>query len=225
MEISARNLVPVPDVIPIFPLAGTVLLPGEVLPLHIFETRYRDMVRDSLATHRVIGMVQPQRGHEEALAGSPPVRPVGCAGVIAKHFKLPDGRYLIWLLGLRSFRVTEEMASLTAYRQVRAERLPESPDAGDDEALSLRRILLAALPALSDEPSERGDDLAADLKTIGDDHLIVATVQALGLGAEERQALLELSSLSDRYRLLRAEAEERLHRPQAGRLLGTPYIH
>ncbi len=212
-DIRTPAAVAVPDVIPIFPLPGTVLLPGELLPLHIFEPRYRDMVRDALSTHRVIGMVQPARGHEGALAGSPPVRAVGCAGAIAKHFQLPDGRYLIWLLGLRRFRIVDELPALTRYRQVRASKPEEDRDPASEDATALRRVLLAALPTLPDPPNSPEDDVAAGLEAADGVHLVVAAAQALALGAEERQALLEMSSCSDRFRFLRAEAEERLHPP------------
>jgi len=65
-----ERMIHVPDVIPIFPLPRVVLLPGEVLPLHVFELRYTDLVRDAIASHRVIGMVEVMPGFEDDLPTS-----------------------------------------------------------------------------------------------------------------------------------------------------------
>src|SRR5260370_32604395 len=84
--------------IPLFPLPGVVLLPGTLLPLHIFEPRYRAMVADALAGDRTIGMAMLKRGWEESDA-DPPIRLVGGAGEIVESERLEDGRYNILLEG------------------------------------------------------------------------------------------------------------------------------
>src|SRR5690349_21911407 len=81
-----------PPTIPIFPLPNVVLFPNVFLPLHIFESRYREMVKDALASDRIIGMVLLQPGYEANYEGRPRVYPVGCAGVITHSEPLPDGR-------------------------------------------------------------------------------------------------------------------------------------
>ena len=96
----AEGTVLVPDTIPLFPLPRTVLLPGELLPLHVFEERYRAMVREAVVGHRVIGIVAVAPGHEEEHLDAPPLEEVGCVGFVAQHRELDDGRFLIWLVGL-----------------------------------------------------------------------------------------------------------------------------
>ena len=86
-----------PEVVPVFPLAGTLLLPRAMLPLHIFEPRYRAMVRDSLRGDGLIGMIQPLRGGDDI---NPPVFDIGCLGKIVGSKSLDDGRYLISLQGV-----------------------------------------------------------------------------------------------------------------------------
>ncbi len=201
----------VPDVIPIFPLAGTVLLPGEVMPLHIFEPRYRDMVRDALEGQGIIGMIQPRRGFEEDLAGSPPVREIGCAGVIARHFELPDGRFIIWLLGVEAFRICDELKALTRYRQVRIgpahRRGVEEVSGGTAE---LRSFVTSALALLLERAEGAADLSAQDLAEANDEQLIAAGAHVLGLSGERKQALLETADLVDRFLLLHAAIDERL---------------
>ena len=107
-----------PPTIPIFPLPNVVLFPNVFLPLHIFESRYREMVKDALASDRIIGMVLLQPGYEANYEGRPPVYPVGCAGVITHSEPLPDGRFNIVLHGSNRFRVMlseDEYARLVKY--------------------------------------------------------------------------------------------------------------
>jgi Lon protease-like protein len=82
-----------PSIIPLFPLPNVVLFPNVVLPLHIFEARYREMTADALKGDRIIGMVLLRPGWEGSYEGRPPIYDVGCAGVITHAEKLEDGRY------------------------------------------------------------------------------------------------------------------------------------
>ena len=197
-----------PDVIPIFPLPGTVLLPSEIMPLHIFEPRYRDMVRDALGGHKIIGMVQPMPGFEEEISGEPPVRPVGCAGFIAKHLELPDGRFLIWLLGVDKFRIDEELHTLTRYRQVRIVR--DSAFAGresPEDCSPLREWLLSSVPLFISEDRAKLDALVEELSALDDHQLVAVSCRLLGLSGELKQRLLEARELEERYRLLHEAVE------------------
>ncbi len=211
--------VAVPEVIPIFPLVHTVLLPGELMPLHIFERRYRDMVRDALASHRIIGMVQieGEEGEPESLESMkrPPIRGVGCAGIIARHHELTGGRYLIWLLGVQEFRVAEELQTLTRYRQVRIDPLSTEGRGSESSVESLRFDLLAALPLFLEGPAEKVVTVIRELAKGEDDQLIVVAAMALRLGPEAKQALLEARSIPERFRLLKGSLEERLKRRPA----------
>lgn len=202
----------VPGVLPIFPLPQTVLLPGEVLPLHVFEPRYRELVRDALAGHRIFGVVAIEPGHEGDQPGDPPVRGVGCAGLIIRHVELPGGRYLVWLLGISRFAIREELPSLTRYRQVRVETGPlalgprEEAPGGD----ALRLDLLAALPVLAEGGAERTAPLVQVLARVDDDQLVAGMAQLLEVEPGLRQALLEASSARERMRLLKEEVDLKL---------------
>src|SRR3954469_5122290 len=126
------------DLLPLFPLPTVVLFPNVFLPLHIFEPRYREMVADSLAGDRVIGMVLLRPGWERNYEGRPAVYPVGCSGVITHFEKLADGRYNIILRGLRRFRLPEKDHS-PSDRLAIVEPLIERDLAADDRAVVRRQ--------------------------------------------------------------------------------------
>lgn len=113
--------------LPIFPLPGTELFPGSVLPLHVFETRYRDMVRDVLADRKLMAVARLKPGFEEDYDGRPPVHHVCGAGVIVQHSRRADGRYDILLRGLARVRIVREHPPATRYRVVQAALLPDLP--------------------------------------------------------------------------------------------------
>lgn len=112
-------------VVPLFPLANVWLFPGAILPLHIFEPRYREMIEDSLdgPGRLVLGTVM--EGHEEHLTGAPPVYPVAGLGEIGRHDRLPDGRFVIILVGLARVRLNEIESDRT-YRKVEIEPVLET---------------------------------------------------------------------------------------------------
>ncbi len=200
---ASEETVQVPDVIPIFPLPRVVLLPGEVLPLHIFEPRYRDLVRDAVATDKVMGIVEVLPGHENELPGSPPVRNVGSVGLIASHEELPDGRYLLWLLGLERFRIEEELQSETLYRKVRVtyEPTPESPKRLA-EIRQLRQELRTLLPGLVDLADQAKDQFLRHLADVSDAQLIALCCQILEVPSDRKQQILEADSVSARFLML-----------------------
>ena len=94
-----------PTEIPIFPLPNVVLFPSALIPLHIFEPRYRALVADALESERLIGMVMLRPGWETQYDGVPDVYPIGCAGFITHADRLPDGRFNIMLRGMEKFRI------------------------------------------------------------------------------------------------------------------------
>ena len=124
----------------VFPLASVVLFPGTGLPLHIFEPRYREMVRDALGGDQVIAMAQPEPSADPT-DPSPRLRPLCCVGVIAFHEALPDGRSNIVLQGVARARLLEELSSGRLYRTVGAQVLPDAPYSGP-EVEQLRQALL-----------------------------------------------------------------------------------
>ena len=124
--------------VPLFPLPNVVLFPRVFLPLHIFEPRYREMVRDALAGDRIIGMVLLRDAGAAGDVHNPAVFPTGCAGLITHCERLPDGRYNIVLRGLYKFRVVEEDRS-RSYRRASVETLAE-PDDADGLREARRRL-------------------------------------------------------------------------------------
>lgn len=186
-----------PPIIPVFPLPNVVLFPNVFLPLHIFEPRYREMVREALGSDRMIGMVLLKPGWEHDYEGRPEVYPVGCAGLITHVERLADGEYNIILRGLEKFRIAGEEPG-GSFRRAHVQPLLEIlPDGHRDPVRLVRRRLesLMAPPLAS---------LAVDQKlpgTMPDEDLVNALAQYLDLEPIEKQALLEKEGL-----LARAEA-------------------
>lgn len=186
-------------VIPVFPLSGVLLLPRGHLPLNIFEPRYLDMVRDAMASERLIGMVQPRgslRGKRPALYD------VGCVGRISAFEETEDGRYLITLTGISRFRILSELTTVTAYRQVEVDYAPFSHDRTDSATLAepLRAELLARLEVYLDDHGLRADWNA--VRNAVDEMLVNAIAMLCPFDAVEKQALLEAPTIAERAQAL-----------------------
>ena len=117
----------------VFPLPSAVLFPHAALPLHIFEPRYRALVKDALAGDKVMALSQLQPGWESQYGERPPMQPMMCAGLIIWHEELPDGRYNILLQGVARARLLEELPSQNPYREVRVQLLPDGEYQGPEE--------------------------------------------------------------------------------------------
>lgn len=141
--------------VPVFPLPGAFLFPGQLMPLHIFEPRYRAMIEDSLdrSGRLVIGTVL--EANRADLPDRPPIHPIAGVGEIARHEKLPDGRFLIWLVGLGRARI-EETDSEHAYRLVRVQPLAEI-EASAGEVAELSPRVLEAIRARTGSDFEVGE--------------------------------------------------------------------
>lgn len=129
-------------VVPMFPLPDVFLFPGTVMPLHVFEPRYRQMIEDSLDGPGRIVMAAVLDGHRDDLGGSPPVHTIAGLGSIAQHERLPDGRFLIWLAGLARVLI-REVPSDRLYRKVEALVLREVPVEAGAEARLRNELVLA----------------------------------------------------------------------------------
>jgi uncharacterized protein len=112
------------DLIAIFPLPNVIFFPQTLLPLHIFEPRYRQMVQDTIATKQLIGMFLLEDGWQENYYGNPSIHSVGCAGEMIHVETLPDGKFDIVLRGLYRVRPIEVVQEFP-YRKARMEVLPE----------------------------------------------------------------------------------------------------
>jgi Lon protease-like protein len=184
-----------PARIPLFPLAGAILFPRAQLPLHIFEPRYRDMVRDALAGPGRIGVIQPSGDGEP-----PPLYRTGCVGEIVGAEELDDGRYNIVLHGSARFRMIAERDLGTAYRQADVDLA--AFDDSEPEPLAL------ALRADVEREAKRFGDalgLAVDWGAVGqldDEMLVNAIAQVAPFDNGAKQALLEEQSLAGRADLV-----------------------
>src|SRR3979411_154071 len=130
MPINAdyRGPAELPEIIPVFPLPGALLLPRGQMPLNIFEPRYLAMVDDSLRDgHRLIGMIQPDAAHTRHQTVPARLR-VACVARITQLAEAGDGRYILELTGIARFKVKEEIAALTAYRQCKVDSFPYLDD-------------------------------------------------------------------------------------------------
>jgi Lon protease-like protein len=112
------------DLIAIFPLPNVIFFPKTLLPLHIFEPRYRQMVQDTIATKQLIGMFLLEDGWQENYHGNPTIHSIGCAGEMIHVETLPDGKFDIVLRGLYRVRPIEVVQEFP-YRKARVEVLPE----------------------------------------------------------------------------------------------------
>ncbi|MEY4674298.1 MAG: hypothetical protein RL148_2082 [Planctomycetota bacterium] len=184
--------------VPMFPLQEVLLFPGQILPLHIFEPRYRQMVEDSLDGPGRIVMATIRPGMVAA-AGSPPaVLPVAGIGEIVRHEKLPDGRFLVWLLGLQRVRI-EEVASDRLYRKVRCVPFEEVPVAAGESGDLCERLRAAAalrLPRKLQVPEQAGPGLLTDL-----------LLQTLGAPQHFVAEIFSESNVAERARMALAAAE------------------
>lgn len=113
------------DQVPLFPLPNVVLFPRAILPLHIFEFRYREMTADVIAGNRLVAMALLRPGWEKDYHGRPPIEPVVCVGRLLNYEQLPDGKYNFLLQGARRATIQRELAD-RPYRYARLETLPET---------------------------------------------------------------------------------------------------
>ena len=205
-----------PDVIPVFPLTGALLLPRGQMPLNIFEPRYMAMIDDALkAGHRLIGMIQPDTAHPGS-EEKPNLYKIGCVGRITQLAESGDGRYLIQLTGVVRFRVEDELTAMTPYRQCRVRYVPFvddfTPRKGEDEVD--RKSLLAALTGFL-----KANNLKADwdgIENAPNEALVNALAMMSPYGPAEKQALLEAPDLKTRAELLVAMTEIELAKKIAG---------
>jgi Lon protease-like protein len=195
-----------PEILAVFPLTGTLLLPGTVLPLHIFELRYRNMVEDALGAAKVFGMIQPfvPRQDGRPMPGadkeSPNLYRVGCAGYIEKWERSPDGRYMVQLRGINCFRTEEELPLHRGYRRVKA-NYGVFTNSQDQEGWRCDRSALNG--ALAEYGKAQGFQIEiSQLEKIGDCDLINGLAVALPLHPAEKQALLEALSPGERETIL-----------------------
>ncbi len=186
--------------IPVFPLPDVVFFPGTALPLHVFETRYRAMVKDALAADRTIAVALLQPGWERQYAGNPACFAVATAGTIEELATTQDGRYYFKLAGSVRVRLGEVVRD-APYRLVRAEEIPENPvDESDPEIRSRKLDLLATQVCLMRELTGNDSPSLVFDERMGFAAAVNGACAGLPAEAAIRQALLELDDLKERHR-------------------------
>jgi Lon protease-like protein len=184
--------------LPIFPLRGAVLFPGTVLPLHVFEERYRALARDALATHRTLAIAHVPDPLAD-LAGNPPIAELAGVGSIVDHRELSDGRFHLVLLGRARVRL-DELSFRAPYRRAVAtvlEATPQPVAAVHVAALHGAITAFAALVRARDKtfalhlPEDASPSALAD-----------ACAQQLIIDPLERQRVLEAVDARTRVRIV-----------------------
>ncbi|MGA2792299.1 MAG: LON peptidase substrate-binding domain-containing protein [Roseiarcus sp.] len=190
-----------PTIIPIFPLAGALLLPRRPLPLSIFEPRYLAMVDDTLGGERLIGIIQPSDA-EGASDLSPELCAIGCVGRLTQFAEAGDGRCFITLTGVARFRLIEDAPAATPYRQARVDFSRFSSDfrEGEGESAVDRPSLLTALRQFAEANQFKVD--WDDINKASNEALVNGLSMLSPYGSKEKQALLEASDLKARADML-----------------------
>jgi Lon protease-like protein len=194
----------VPEIIPVFPLPAALLLPRADMPLNIFEPRYLAMVEAAIAGDRVIGMLQPDETATPCARG-PMLRPVGCCGRIVSFAETGDGRYMITLTGIARFRIVDELACNTPFRQCRVTTKPFAVDFTAEETAVDRDAVLRTFRAWLD-----AHKFDVDWESVGrasNETLVNALAMMAPFGPAEKQALLEAPDLRARAETLVALTE------------------
>lgn len=221
MSVTDRYRKPtdLPDILPIFPLQGCILLPRSTLPLNVFEPRYLEMLDDVLAGDRLIGIVQPKECSEDEESPpdkSAPLRRTGGVGRLTAFSETDDGRILITLAGVARFDMLNEVQSDKPYRCARVTYEPYAPDfirGHGQEAVDWPRLLSVLKTYLT------ARQMTADWESIerSPAELLVNTLSMISpYGPEEKQALLEARSLKERAEVLMALAQMELAAPEDG---------
>jgi Lon protease-like protein len=220
---------PAPTVLPVFPLTGSLLLPGNLLPLNVFEPRYRNMVADVLAGERCIGMIQPVVPRQDnwvemaQAADNPELYRIGCAGRIERCEPQPDGRYLILLRGVGRFRIVRELPLFRGYRQVEADYSEFPADAAEPGSVLDPARMLHALRTFAEAHEMDFDfDLLGSLPGVT---LLNGLAAALPFPPAEKQALLEAAGPMEREELLLTLMGMGLDFPTTDEYYSPPTVH
>lgn len=192
----------------VFPLPNVVLFPHLVVPLHVFEPRYRELVRDALATDGVLAMAQLSPGWQGDYEGRPELEPMVCAGIIVWHEEHADGRYDLLLQGVVRAKVISELAPEKRYREIEAELLPDPPYTGPEEE-ALRQSVFQLSGGLPPPVAEGLLHLAA---TSQGGALADVVAGTLSQDPDRRSALFEERDVQRRLREANQDVGELLAR-------------
>jgi uncharacterized protein len=209
-----HTIAELPDVLPVFPLSGALLLPRAELPLNIFEDRYLQMFNEAMTTHRLIGMIQPEPGDG---SDKPTLSRIGCAGRISSFTETDDNRLLIGLSGVCRFEVVKEQKVKTPWRQCKVSFDGFAADlVTDNQARSVNRdAVISAFRQYLE-----ANDMSAnwdEVEKVSTENLVNTLSQMAPYPAREKQALLEAPDLQSRADMLIALTELALNRQAKGK--------
>ena len=190
-----------PQTLPLFPLAGAILLPRGMIALNVFEPRYLNMVDDALGGERLIGMIQPASGDEDA--ATPQLSAVGTVGRITAFNETDDGRYLITLTGICRFDLEQELEAGTPYRQAIVNYEPFADDFAAAPGRSIDRV--GMIGSLKTYAALHGFDVDwQSVEQAPTETIINVAAQVCPFDAAAKQALLEAVTLEERAQTLLA---------------------
>jgi uncharacterized protein len=193
-----------PEIVPIFPLTGVLLLPRGKLPLNVFEPRYLAMTEDALSGNRMIGIIQPS--DPLSRASVPPVYPIGCAGRITSFSETDDGRYLITLTGVCRFETARELPIVRGYRRVDVswERFAADLEEPGPALFDRARLVEGLHTYFKIQGISANWDA---IESTPDERLVTSLAMICPFEPSEKQALLECGSLSERATMMVAIIE------------------
>lgn len=192
--------------LPMFPLPGVVLFPHALLPLHIFEERYRKMARDLLASHRHLAVALLESPEEAMAPGRPAVRPIMGVGEVVMAHELPDGRFNLVLRGRARVQLDEELASDEPYRLIAASVRADAPIKSDAELADADQSLRVLVGRLAESIPDGGELLRQVVASQAlPSELADVLAAALIADVRKRQQLLETRDLSKRIERVTAE--------------------
>ena len=215
MNVTYEGSQDLPDVVPVFPLSGALLLPRGQMPLNIFEPRYVAMIDAALRSARLIGMVQPLED-QTGVESDPRLHKVGCLGRVVQFAETGDGRYIVSLAGVARFTVLEELSAITPFRQCRISAAAFESDfkprygEGEVDRGTVLRALLKFTEATGLQIDWTGIEKAPN------EALVNALSMMAPFGTREKQALLEAPDLRTRAETLVAIAEMELAKTDSG---------
>ncbi|MBL4892282.1 MAG: LON peptidase substrate-binding domain-containing protein [Rhizobiaceae bacterium] len=192
----------IPEIVPIFPLEDTLLLPGGLLPLNIFEKRYLAMIDDAIHGDRLIGMVQPSESGDTRHSS---LRQIGCLGRVTAFQEAGDNTVLIGLYGICRFKIINEEAERNGYRNCKIEIFVEDLDEDNQSATIDRETLITTFKNYLEANAMEADWESID--STDDQTLVTALCMMSPYGSAEKQALLEAPDLKSRAETLIALTE------------------
>ena len=208
-----QTIAELPDLLPVFPLAGGLLLPRAELPLNIFEPRYLELFNDMIPSHRMVGMIQPITG---AGGDKPALSRIGCAGRITAFAETGDGRLLITLSGICRFEMVDEIIVPTPYRQLHVTYDGFAADlVSENQARSVNRVALVTAFRQYLEANSM-DANWDEVDQVSTENLVNTLSQMAPYPANEKQALLEAPDLKSRADMLIALTELALAKSGSG---------